>query len=182
MTGKNLLKEVLKHEVFPALGCTEPIAVAYAASAAGKEIGGAITEMMIRVDLGVYKNGKAVTVPNTGGEKGNLIAGVLGALIKKPELKMEILSGIEKKMIKQAKSLIKAKKAKLLYDKSKADLYIDVFVKSGKASARAVIEGGHTNLVRVEKNKKTIFSLAKSRSKASGKDYKKPLKKMKLSE
>ncbi len=182
MIQKNLLKEVLKHEVFPALGCTEPIAVAYAASVAGKEITGKIKEIVIRVDLGVYKNGKAVTVPNTGGEKGNLIAGVLGALVKKPELKMEILSGIKKEMIKQAKSLISAKKAELFYDKSKTDLYIDVFIKSERSSARAVIEGGHTNVVRVEKNKKTVFAPAENKSKTSGKGYKKLMKKMKLSE
>jgi len=78
----NILKEVLKNEVFPALGCTEPIAVAYAAGIAAHEIDGDIEEISITVDPGVYKNGFAVIVPNTGGEKGNLIAGVLGALIK----------------------------------------------------------------------------------------------------
>jgi L-cysteine desulfidase len=66
----NILKEVLKHEVFPALGCTEPIAIAYAASIAASEIEEDIEEIDITVDAGVYKNGFAVTVPNTGGEKG----------------------------------------------------------------------------------------------------------------
>jgi len=62
----NILKAVLKQEVFPALGCTEPIAVAYAASIGGKEIKEPIKEIIITVDPGVYKNGFAVTVPNTG--------------------------------------------------------------------------------------------------------------------
>ena len=83
----NLLKEVLKEDVFPALGCTEPIAVAYAASLAGEVLGRPISDVGITVDSGVYKNGFAVTIPNTGGEHGNLIAGVLGALIQQPELK-----------------------------------------------------------------------------------------------
>ncbi len=95
----NILKEVLKNEVFPALGCTEPTAVAYAASIAGKELQKGIKELTITVDPGVYKNGLAVTVPNTGGEKGNLIAGALGALIKKPEFKMEILKNTNAKFI-----------------------------------------------------------------------------------
>jgi len=90
----NILKAVLKHEVFPALGCTEPIAVAYAAGIAAQEVGGEIEEIKIKVDPGVYKNGFAVTIPNTGGKKGNLIAGVLGALIRNPELKMEILKSV----------------------------------------------------------------------------------------
>ena len=53
----NILKEVLNNEVFPALGCTEPIAVAYAASVAAREVGGEIDSMTICVDPGVYKTG-----------------------------------------------------------------------------------------------------------------------------
>ena len=53
----NILKEVLKNEVFPALGCTEPIAVAYAASVAANEIAGEVESVAIVVDPGVYKNG-----------------------------------------------------------------------------------------------------------------------------
>lgn len=83
----NLLKEVLKHEVYPALGCTEPIAVAYTASLAAKELEGELEEVTIIIDPGVFKNGMAVTVPNTNGERGNLIAGVLGAIISKPKSK-----------------------------------------------------------------------------------------------
>ena len=74
----NILKEVLKNEVFPALGCTEPIAVAYAASVAANEIDGDLEKIIITVDPGVYKNGMAFTVPNTNRQRGNLIAGVLG--------------------------------------------------------------------------------------------------------
>jgi len=61
----NILKEVLKHEVFPALGCTKPIAVTYAASLAGQQAKGEIKEICIIVDPGVFKNGFVVTVPNT---------------------------------------------------------------------------------------------------------------------
>ncbi len=129
----NILKEVLKHEVFPALGCTEPIAVAYAASLAGQQVEGEIEEIGIIVDPGVFKNGFAVTVPNTGGEKGNLIAGVLGALIKRPKLKMEILKGAGTETLTQAKVLIAEKKAKINFDPSRTDLYIDVTIKTVRA-------------------------------------------------
>ena len=77
--------------MFPALGCTEPTAVAYAASAAGKQLEGDITEVHISVHPGVYKNGFSVAIPNTDGERGNLIAGVLGALIQRPDLRMDIM-------------------------------------------------------------------------------------------
>jgi len=182
MCKLNLLKEVLRNEVFPALGCTEPIAVAYAAGIAAKEIEGRIKEINITVDTGVYKNGLAITVPNTGGEKGNLIAGVLGALIKQPELKMEILKGTRQDMISQAKELIRAKKAKITYDESKTDLYIAVSIKTERGSARAVIENGHTNLVRLEKNGRPIFEKKRDEITFTGQEYKPILKKMKISE
>ena len=182
MSKLNLFKEVLRNEVFPALGCTEPIAVAYAASIAAKEIQGEIKEINITVDPGVYKNGLAITVPNTGGEKGNLIAGVLGALIKQPELKMEILKGTREDMIIRAKELIRTKKAKVAYDESKTDLYIAVFIKTEKGSARAVIENGHTNLVRLEKNDRSIFKKKRNEATFNSQEYKPILKEMKISD
>lgn len=182
MCKLNLFKAVLKNEVFPALGCTEPIAVAYAAGIAAKETEGRIKAINIIVDPGVYKNGLAITVPNTGGEKGNLIAGVLGALIKKPELKMEILKGIKDNMIRRAKALMRAKKAKVTYDQSKTDLYIDVSIITDKGSARAVIENGHTNLVRLEKNDRPIFEKKNNETTFKSQAYKPILKKMKMSE
>jgi L-cysteine desulfidase len=159
-----MLKEVLKHEVFPALGCTEPIAVAYAASAAGKELNDSeIHDLHIIVDPGVYKNGLAVHVPNTQGERGNLIAGVLGALIKQPELKMEIMKGVTDELINQAKAIIQAKKARVVSDNSKEDLYIEVRLQTETGTARAVTQYGHTNLVLVEK---TAFRYFKRRSRS----------------
>ena len=182
MCKLSLFKEVLKNEVFPALGCTEPIAVAYAASIAAKETEGQIKAINIIVDPGVYKNGLAITVPNTGGEKGNLIAGVIGALIKKPELKMEILKGTKDNMIRRAKALIRAKKAKVIYDNSKTDLYIDVTIKTDQGSARAVLENGHTNLVRLEINDRPIIEKKNNETAFKGQAYKPILKKMKMSE
>jgi L-cysteine desulfidase len=153
----NILSEVLKQDVFPALGCTEPIAVAYAASAAGKQLDGEISEIHISVDPGVYKNGFAVAIPNTGGERGNLIAGVLGALIQRPELKMEIMSCVTEDILSRAKTLIQTDMADIRCDRSKRLLYIDVFLRTKKDSARAVIEGSHTNIVRLEYNDREIF-------------------------
>lgn len=153
----NILKEVLRHEVFQALGCTEPIAAAYAASVAGKQLHGDISEVDISVDPGVYKNGFAVAIPNTGGQRGNLIAGVLGAFIKRPELKMEIMSNVTEDILRRAKTFIKEHKAHISCDNSKKQLYIDVFLRSGKDSARAVIEGSHTNLVRLVHNDEELL-------------------------
>ena len=177
----DILKQILKYEVFPALGCTEPIAVAFAASAAGKELNGVITDVDIIVDAGVYKNGFAVTVPNTGGEKGNLIAGIIGAMIGEPDLKMEILEKTTEEHIKKAKEMIRSKKARINYDKSKTDLYIDVTVKSADSTVRAVTEKSHTNIVLIEKNSNVLFETALSSGKSET-SYKDELKKMKIAD
>ena len=178
----NILKAVLKHEVFPALGCTEPIAVAYAAGIAAQEIRGEIEAIEIKVDSGIYKNGFAVTIPNTDGEKGNLIAGVLGAMIRKPELKMEILKSVSKEMIARAKKLIHTGKAKISYDKSKTGLYIEVFIRAGNDSVVAVIEGSHMNLVRLVKNGQTLFEKESVENNPADQEYKQVLKNMKISD
>lgn len=153
----NLLKAVLKHDVFPALGCTEPIAVAYAASFAGRQLGGALTEVRITVDPGVYKNGFAVSVPNTGGQRGNLIAGVLGALIRQPELKMELLRGVSEDLRRRARELIDSGRASLRCERSWKGIHIDVAVAAGEETARAVIQGSHTNLVRLQHREQDLL-------------------------
>lgn len=172
----DLLKTILQHEVFPALGCTEPTAVAYAASIAAHALAGPLTAIEIVVDPGVYKNGMAVTVPNTNGERGNLIAGVIGALIRQPDLKMEILEAVTPPMIEQARQLITAGNTAIACDRTKLGLYIDVTVRSGGDSARAVMQQNHTNLVLLEKNNTVVFAGETTGSPHRQPDYKTELR------
>lgn len=178
----NILSEVLKHDVFPALGCTEPIAVAYAASAAGKQVDGEITELHISVDPGVYKNGFAVAIPNTGGERGNLIAGVIGALIKQPGLKMEIMSCVTEDIVSRAKRLIQTHRASIECDRSKRHLYIDVSLRTEKETAKAVIEGSHTNLVRLEHNNRELLQSNDALYRASDDELRTELKNISIAD
>ncbi len=179
----NILKEVLSHEVFPALGCTEPIAVALAAATAAAEIQGEPEDIRIVVDPGVYKNGLAVTIPNSGGERGNLLAGVMGAFIKRPDLRMELLRSVEPGIVDRAKELIREKRASISYDTEKTELYIEVQVASGQSRARAVVEGGHTNLVLVEKNGVVILERPRPRqARNAQKTYREILRESKVSD
>ena len=91
----DLLREILEHEVYPALGCTEPVSCAYAAALAAAHLGEDVQELAIEVDAGTFKNGAAVVVPRTGGQKGNLIAAALGAVISRPDCKLEILQNVQ---------------------------------------------------------------------------------------
>ena len=178
----NILKAVLKHEVFPALGCTEPIAIAYAASAAAKQLDGEMDGLTIVVDHGAYKNGFAVTIPNTGGEQGNLIAGVLGALIRRPELKMEVLSGVTDDILARAKALVETDRMEIHCDRSRKPLYVDVTVRSGSDTARAVIRGSHTNIVLLERNGEAMQHSGSVPDQATPKDFKDALSKKTVAE
>ncbi len=177
----NILSEILKHDVFPALGCTEPIAIAYAAASAGDLLDGYLSRIDIKVDPGVYKNGFAVTIPNTGGEKGNLIAGVIGALIQCPELKMEVMSRVTANILAAAKRIIQEGKASITCDRTKNDLYINVLLKSEKDYARAVIKGSHTNLVKLELNGHKIFSAHERSSRAGNNKFRSILRNASIS-
>ncbi len=178
-----ILKEVLTREVFPALGCTEPIAVAFAAGLAGREVpDGDLQRVFIVVDPGVYKNGLAVTVPNTNGERGNLIAGVLGALLKRPDLKMEVLKAVTPKCLAQAKAFLQAKKAQIACDKSRSGLYIEVRLQTTAGSARAVLQGGHTSVLLIEKEGRPVFQAPQGEEAGSDHEYRQTLKAMSLSD
>ncbi|RPJ75465.1 MAG: serine dehydratase subunit alpha family protein, partial [Desulfobacteraceae bacterium] len=142
------------------------------------QVKGAVEEVRIVVDPGVFKNGFAVTVPNTGGEKGNLIAGALGALIARPELKMEILKGANATLLARAKELLAGRQVTLAYDDKKIGLSIDVTVKSTTGTARALIEGGHTNLVRLEKNGTPLGDVVGSSPGGKGHVYRERLREM----
>ena len=89
-----LLKQVLKGQVYPAMGCTEPVSVALCAANASALHKGRIKKAVVFVDSATFKNGLGVRIPNTDGEKGNLLAAALGLLTAKPKLGMEILKGV----------------------------------------------------------------------------------------
>jgi len=152
-----LLKEVLKNQVFPAMGCTEPVSVALCAAAAAEQAKGKITKAIIRADAGTFKNGLGVRIPNTDGEKGNLLAGAMGLLIAKPKLGMEILKGANPKILKEAKNLV-AKKIVEIKVKNARGFYIETVIETDKKeNIRCVISGGHTTITLLEKNGKTLL-------------------------
>ncbi|MEA3307498.1 MAG: L-serine ammonia-lyase, iron-sulfur-dependent, subunit alpha [Elusimicrobiota bacterium] len=155
--GMNLLKEVLKHEVFPAMGCTEPAAIALCAANAAKLLDEKVIKAEIKTDAGTYKNGMAVTLPNANGEKGNLLAGALGILIKKPAFKMGLFKHITKDILKDAKKMISSKKIKLILNTAKKGIYIEVNLKTTHHKATCIIAGSHSNIILLKLNKKVLI-------------------------
>ncbi len=144
----NLLKEVLKYQVYPAMGCTEPVSVALCAAYAAKELGEPAVKLSFELDAGTYKNGMGVRIPNTDGEKGNVLAGAMGALLACPEKNMEILAAADKTILAKAKQMVENRSISMKVAKDVSGFYIKASLtgSSGK-SAQCIIAGGHTEVV-----------------------------------
>lgn len=170
----NILGEVLKNEVYPALGCTEPVALAYACATAAKyakikKFNG--FSASISVDPGTYKNGFAVTLPNTSGESGNLLACALGFLIQKPQMKYSIFAAADKNTLKKAKKLALSGKINLSIDYTKKDFFAEVTVKQGNIQVICALSGGHFNITLLSLNDKIIKTAKEKKKELSYREF-----------
>ncbi|MFC1828150.1 serine dehydratase subunit alpha family protein [Thermodesulfobacteriota bacterium] len=151
------IKEILKAEVSPALGCTEPAAIALAAAAATSLLSKEGVEFIeIWVDPNVYKNGIAVSIPGTQGLKGLDMAGAIGAFGGDSERKLEVLETITDEDISRAEQLIAADKVKVHLLEKQKGLFIKTVVKSRRNTAECIIEDFHDNIVVLSLNNKRI--------------------------
>jgi len=152
-----LLKEVLKHQVYPALGCTEPVSVALAAAWASSVLKKEkIKKAVLSLDGATFKNGLGVKVPNTGGLRGNLIASALGLVLKNPHKKMELLNSVTQKNLEQALKLVEEKRV-ILKTISKKSFYICVKVTGERGTqVKCIIAGGHQEICYLSLNGKVL--------------------------
>ena len=142
------VRDILHMEVAPALGCTEPAAIAYGAAVAASVLPvRKIESIEIWVDPNIYKNGIAVSIPGTDGLRGLDTAAALGALGGDPALILEVLDPIDDEIVKHAKELLHTDKVKVnLLDDAKG-LYIRTVVKCGSNWAESIIRDVHDNLI-----------------------------------
>jgi len=155
------VKDVLNAEVAPALGCTEPVAIALAAAAAASLIPGEpITTLEIWVDPNIYKNGIAVAIPGTQGLNGLDLAGALGALGGDPSRRLEVLATIDKTIVQDARKLLDSKKVTVNLIEDRQGLYVKTIVKSSASAAEAIIENLHDNIVSLMLNGEPVVDSA----------------------
>ncbi len=173
---KKLLSEVLKHEVYPAMGCTEPVAVAFAAATAASLLKGRTAAVSVRTDPGTYKNGLAVAIPNTRGEKGNLLAAAIGAVVRKPELGAELFKGLPSSRLKEASSLVRSGRASIAVDYARRGIYIAAEVRAGREKALCVLEGSHKQVALLRLNGKTVIKAPRAGGRAAKAPYKEALR------
>lgn len=151
-----LLKEVLKNQVYPAMGCTEPVSAALCAANAAAAAEGKIIKAVLHADAGTFKNGLGVRIPNTDGEKGNLLAAAIGLLIARPDLGMQILKACTPAILKKAKAMAAAKKVQIKVADKKG-FYIECNLQTDKKEIiKCVISGSHTAVSLLQKNGRTL--------------------------
>lgn len=149
--------KILEQEVVPALGCTEPVAIALAAARAAEELGGPVESVEVAVSGNLLKNGMGVGVPGTG-ETGLDIAGAVGALGGKAELGLEVLRDLTAEQAEAGRKLVAQGRVKVKLADNDALLYAEVVVRGQGHSVRAVLQHEHTNIVLVEKDGRVVFS------------------------
>lgn len=144
---------LIKREVVPAMGCTEPVAVALAVARATELCNcdrSNIDSIVCRLSANIIKNAMGVGIPGTG-MIGLPIAVALGALVGKSDYCLEVLRDVDSNAVEQGKALINRGIISIVLEENAPDiLYIDATVTGGNHSARAVIEGGHSTFVKLE--------------------------------
>lgn len=143
---------LLQHEIVPAFGCTEPIALAFAA-AKSVEVLGAFPDRIHALCSGnIIKNAKSVTIPNAEGRRGIYYSLVLGAIVGNAERKLEVLESLSPSDLVKADQLVDSEFCTVELAENVENLYIEVFAYHGDDVVRVIVEHAHTNLVRIEKN------------------------------
>ncbi|MBE0701408.1 MAG: serine dehydratase subunit alpha family protein, partial [Acholeplasmataceae bacterium] len=151
--------EILDDELVPALGCTEPISVAYAAAKAREVLGEMPDKIMIRCSGGLIKNISCVYVPNTNnmvGIEASILAGMVGGDSSR---KMEVLSTLKKSHIPKIKALHAQHIVHVSYLDTPLNLHFILRVEKGSSSCEIEIKNLHTNIIRITKNDESVFEL-----------------------
>jgi L-cysteine desulfidase len=149
--------DILKEELVPAMGCTEPIAIAFAAAKARSVLGKMPDRVEITVSGNIIKNVKSVIVPNTGGLKGIEAAAAAGITVGEADRVLEVLASVseaDKPLIKQFMAsvpmIVRPSSEDVIFD-------IDVTLHAGSDYSRLRIKDYHTNVVLIKKNGETLF-------------------------
>lgn len=152
----NAIINLIKREVIPAIGCTEPIAVALATAKAVEVLGEQPDNIDVYLSANVLKNAMGVGIPGTG-MVGLPIAIALGALIGKSSYELEVLKGITPESLLIAKEMIASKAIQIAQKKTcEEKLYAEVICRKGDKSSRVIICKEHTHIACIEKNGETI--------------------------
>ena len=149
--------QILKEELVPAMGCTEPIALAYAAAKAREVLGVKPDKVKIGASGSIIKNVKSVIVPNTDHLKGIPAAAAAGIIAGKPEKELEVIAEVSQEQIEEMKDFLKNTDISVEYVDNGITFDIIVTETKGESSATVRIANYHTNIVLIEKDGQVLF-------------------------
>ncbi len=176
------LKQFLASEAVPALGCTEPGAVALAVARALEEVPGEVQSVVITVSKSIYKNGASVGVPGADGLKGNAVAAALAVYYGKSAYGLEVLKDVDKDGKAKAEALLASGKIRIDADMNRQGVYVHAVVRTDKGKGECVIEGKHDSIIKVVKNGETVLDVVTGPAGPSGPSISDRIAKMSFAE
>ena len=152
----HVLTELIKSDMKPALGVTEPGAIAFAVSTAKAHMKGDVKKVNLRLNSGMYKNAFTCGIPGTS-EVGNYYAAALGAIAADPEKGLECLEGIGKTEEEAAGKMIEAGMITVSMSSITSRIFIEATVTGADSEAVVTIQDAHTNITKITENGVTVF-------------------------
>ena len=143
---------ILREELVPAMGCTEPIAIAYAAALARHTLGRLPDRCTVRVSGNIIKNVKSVIVPNTGGLRGIEAACAAGLTVGDAQARLQVLSAVSEEDKPAIAAYLAQHVVEVIPAGNDKVFYIEILAQAGEETARTVLEDSHTNLTCLEHN------------------------------
>lgn len=153
----HILTQMIKEDMKPALGVTEPGMIAFAVATAKSYMENEIEEIKIKLNSGIYKNGYTCGIPNSS-EFGNIYAAALGAVAGKVKKELECLEDITEEDKRKAKELISRNKINIELNEISSDIFLEAQIINSEEEVKVRIEGSHTNVVEIKIKDKIIFS------------------------
>ena len=151
--------KILEEELVPAMGCTEPIAVAYCAARAAEALGARPESVDVRASASIIKNVKSVVVPNTKGRRGIEASAAAGIVSGNAGAELQVLASLSPEQIEELDAYLAAVPITVGYSEREWIFDIQVTVKAGPHSAFCEIAGHHTNVIRLERDGEALIDL-----------------------
>ena len=153
---------ILREELVPAMGCTEPIAIAYGAARARSILGSMPTEVEVMASGNIIKNVKSVVVPNTGGLKGIEAAAAAGIVAGQADRILEVISEVTQAQREAIAGFLASCPIRVVPDESDVIFSITLTLRAGAQSVRLVIRDYHTHIVYIEHNGEVLLQDGKA--------------------
>lgn len=150
------LTELIRQDMCPALGVTEPGAIAFVVATARKHTAGAVKHITLRLNSGMFKNAFTCGIPNST-EVGNCHAAALGACGADPDKRLECLDGITAEQAQAARNMVVAGIIKVEMTEITSRIFIEAEVETDTDTSCVTIRDAHTNIVKITENGKTVY-------------------------